>query len=214
MKYLVTGGLGVVGSAFVRAVVAEGHRARVLDSAEEPRNRWIAEQLCQLPGVEIVARRLETVREHELFADCDAIVHAAAHTGIPDSAADPLADWTSNVDATLALLEVLRSNELRIPTVVMSSVKPYDVGNVPASRVGDRYVSALEVAEDYPLAPDEPYAASKIVNPRPWFPFAIRLRQSPEDNMRVWHEKRAAGYPRVNTWCLATARKLALGLPL
>src|SRR5580693_8885538 len=47
MKYLVTGGLGVVGSRFVEIVAQGGHQVTIIDSAEEPRNLWMRDYLLK-----------------------------------------------------------------------------------------------------------------------------------------------------------------------
>lgn len=48
----------------------------------------------------------------------------------------------------------------------------------------------------------DPSIVAQIVNPRRVFPFPRRVRPV-EDNLRIWHEKQAAGYSApVNTWSL------------
>jgi CDP-paratose 2-epimerase len=155
MKVLVTGGLGVIGSAVVSHYLAQGDQVTVIDAAEEPRNLWIEHRLRQSKkGMLLVYReRLETAFLDDLVAKMNCIVHAAAHTGIPHSSLDPTDDWVSNVDATRHLLEALRRNDAHVPTVLMSSVKPYFV---PKDLTGPG------VNELMPLIPDEPYAASKM----------------------------------------------------
>ncbi len=155
VNVLVTGGLGVIGSAVVRHFLTAGDRVFVIDAAEEPRNLWVHRRLrADFPdGVLLVGRaRLESYDLKEWGCNADLIVHAAAHTGIPHSAEDPTDDWTSNVDATRHLLEEMRRDHIGAPTVLMSSVKPYRVDEVPKHGVD----------ESFQLEPDEPYAASKL----------------------------------------------------
>lgn len=181
-RYLVTGGLGVVGSEFTRWALSQGHEVLIIDAAEEPRNKWLASSLARhaeavkIPAADrqprglsearmssplaITAERLELMQPSALatlIGASDFVVHAAAHTGIPHSAQDPCDDWHSNVDATRAILEALRrlGPDKAPPTVMLSSVKPYDVSDV--SRV-----AATGVDESFPMAADEPYAASKL----------------------------------------------------
>ena len=158
MKVLITGGLGVVGSCIADRYLATGHDVVVIDAAEERRNRWTWKQLAQRHGTEhlqVVIDRVECAPMTPLLHDVDAVIHAAAHTGIPHSAQDPDDDWRSNVDATKALLDGLRRVGRPIPTVVLSSVKPY---RVPAP---DVLLASGELDESAVLDPDEPYAASK-----------------------------------------------------
>lgn len=182
MRFLVTGGLGVVGSLLARHLLAGGHHVVIIDAAEEPRNKWAASELGEHARTTIYTRRMEEMDLRQIVKSVDAIVHAAAHTGIPHSALVPDDDWRSNVDATRALLEAMRITGAIVPTVVMSSVKPYRVHDLPVRQQDNRYVwvepddvlkapnewvmakSAAEhgINERWPLEPDEPYAASKM----------------------------------------------------
>lgn len=165
MRILVTGGLGVIGSCFCRSALSLGHSVTVLDSCEEPRNEWNASWLSDL-GVRVRKERMESADLAEAL-DHDLVVHAAAFTGIPSSADRPDDDWVSNVDATRRLLDVLRSASSPPPTVVLSSVKPYRLDAEIATYAGPSLVRygwspGVACSEDWPLDPDEPYAASKM----------------------------------------------------
>lgn len=156
MRYLVTGGLGVIGSIFARRMLDDGHEVVIIDSCDEPRNDWMA-RLLRAPmadgspaKVTIWRRRLEEANLDEL-EKCDAVLHAAASTGIPYSVTAPDDDWQRNVEATRRLLDALRVYPR--PTVVLSSIKPYRVP--PATEIGNG------LDESTVLEPDEPYAASK-----------------------------------------------------
>ncbi len=159
MRYLVTGGLGVIGSSAATELLEAGHDVLVVDSAGEPRNHWLAERMQVQWGrrLEIIKQRVEHVDwSHLAHTGIDFILHAAASTGIPHSAKEPNDDWVSNVDATRALLEGLRSirneGDHVPPTVCLSSVKPYRTTNMPETGFDESTV----------LEPDEPYAASKM----------------------------------------------------
>jgi CDP-paratose 2-epimerase len=151
MRVLVTGSAGVIGSTVARRLIEAGHVVDGIDACEAPRNDWIA---ARAPKVSLFRSRIETLPPRvlaDLLEDVDAVIHCAASTGIPHSVVHPDDDWRSNVDATRVLLEALRQRP--IPTVVLSSVKPY---RVPVYR--DSWGG---LTEDAPLEPDEPYAASK-----------------------------------------------------
>jgi len=160
MKVLVTGGLGVIGSATVQHYLSMGNQVFVIDAAEEPRNEWVLTRLrSELdPGRQsdlmVDCARLETYPQLDArVGEADIIIHAAAHTGIPHSAIDPSDDWASNVEATRQLLESMRRVDAKAPTVLMSSVKPYALPlKIPVRGIN----------ETVPLEPDEPYAASKM----------------------------------------------------
>jgi CDP-paratose 2-epimerase len=175
-RFLVTGGLGVIGSSFARAVLGEpGSRVTIVDAAEEPRNDWMAAELLERwpSRVTIIKTRLEKCVGDLRLQDFDGVLHAAAFTGIPQSALDPADDWTCNVVATQLLLERMRLDKqqgLRVPpTVVLSSVKPYRTpGFDRVVQKHDRYVLGFDpegwhgIDEGCPMEPDEPYAASKL----------------------------------------------------
>jgi CDP-paratose 2-epimerase len=163
MKHFITGGLGVVGSEVARATLLAGDDVVILDACEEKRNEWVAENLLSRFGARVTIRRerMETANLTQVV-ECDRIVHAAASTGIPHSAKQPEDDWISNVDATRNLLETLRASRRKIPTVILSSVKPYRTARVvDLIDTADGY-RGKSLTEDTPLEPDEPYAASKM----------------------------------------------------
>ena len=158
MKYLITGGLGVIGSLCVRKLSADGHEVTIVDDGSDRRHMFNA------PDVDLIFQsRLEETEGSilaELVEQNDRVLHAAASTGIPYSAQEPLDDWRRNVDGTIALLEALRKHPK--PTVVLSSVKPYGLDALRFMERPTRYeLSGGGVSEAYPLLPDEPYAASK-----------------------------------------------------
>ena len=171
MRYLITGGLGVIGSCLAKHYLENGHEVTVIDPGDLPRHRLTASLLEKLPGFYARGERLETMPLldlHSLLKVTDVVIHAAAHTGIPHSIEDPTDDWVSNVEGTRKLLEALRRKMKPIPTVVLSSVKPYAVGDlqVVPDRSGTRWRWADPtihgIDEVWPMSPDEPYAASKL----------------------------------------------------
>lgn len=166
MKYYITGGLGVIGSLFAKEMLNNGHSVIILDAAEEKRNIWIADSLKNKYSnrIQIHMERMEK-SSFDQIEQCDGILHAAAHTGIPHSIINPIDDWISNAEATRMLLEKLRTIEKKIPTVVLSSVKPYRIPEWKFKIVNNRYVWCdwqTGIDELISMEPDEPYAASKM----------------------------------------------------
>lgn len=153
-------------------IAESGGKAVIVDAAEEPRNWWTAERLGRLVAngsVSIFRARIEKISRPDLLdfvRECDGCFHFAAHTGIPHSSKDPDDDWVSNVDVTRHLLEAVRiSGRTDFPLVMTSSVKPYRTSGIPAVEEEERFSWAPAFAgvnEDFPLDPDEPYAASKM----------------------------------------------------
>jgi CDP-paratose 2-epimerase len=132
MRYLVTGGLGVIGSRIVCKLLSSGHSVKVVDDGHDPRHQWAKELI---PGHdEYLRERMGSIDDDGELVDlylrgavewAEHVVHCAASTGIPYSVTSPNDDWSRNVDGTRVLLETLRNHPK--PTVVLSSVKPYKI---------------------------------------------------------------------------------------
>lgn len=146
-SYLVTGGAGFIGSHVVDALVAQGHRVRVLDDLStgtlenlaairdridfirgDIRDRQAAARACQ--GVEYV-------------------IHEAAWRSVPKSMEDPCGYTEVNVLGTVNLLEAAATAKVRRVVCVSSS-----------SVYGQ--AAQLPMREDQPVRPISPYAASKL----------------------------------------------------
>ncbi|MFO0972708.1 MAG: NAD(P)-dependent oxidoreductase [Phycisphaerae bacterium] len=109
---LVTGGAGYIGSVLVPALLAEGHRVRVLDSFIFGQSSLM--DCCANERFEVIrgdARDRETLVQ--ALRGCDAVIPLAALVGAPMCARDPVAARTVNLDAIRLLLE-LRSRQQRI----------------------------------------------------------------------------------------------------
>lgn len=141
---LVTGGAGFVGSNLARRLVERGDRVRVLDDGSIGSFRY----LDGLP-VEIVRASLgDAAAVEAALAGADAVVHLAARAGIPDSVADPVGTFETNVGATVRLLEAARR----------ASVERF----VFASSNAAAGPHPPPVTEDDLPAPTSPYGASKL----------------------------------------------------
>ena len=184
-RYLVTGGLGVIGSHIAGRLISAGHDVQIIDCGGGARHLFNGKAIDasgssqMIKGCFVRLEEMPTEDLADLVDKADFVIHAAAHTGIPHSVTDPHDDWQSNVDATRNLLEALRIAPT--PTVVLSSVKPYRVlceapclacngskssgssylghGGGPCPEC--RGLGYRGLREEDPLDPDEPYAASK-----------------------------------------------------
>ena len=154
MKFLVTGGAGFIGSAFVRMLLA-GERASAvvnLDKltyagnlenlepiASDPRYRFVHGDICD---AELVGR---LARDNQP----DVLVHFAAESHVDRSILSPEPVFETNLRGTLTLLEAARTH--RIPRFLhVSTDEVY--GSVEAPHEAD---------ENYPLRASSPYSASK-----------------------------------------------------
>jgi GDP-4-dehydro-6-deoxy-D-mannose reductase len=81
----------------------------------------------------------------------DVVVHLAAHAGVGDSFQDPIHTWRLNVDGTLALAGTLLDHLPRTLMVFASSAEIY----------GLSFQRGVPLDEKAPMAPANPYAASK-----------------------------------------------------
>src|SRR6185437_10244030 len=152
MRWLVTGGLGFIGSNFVRLVLRErpgvevvnldamtyaGNPANLASVSADPRYRFVKGDICDPAAV------------REAIGDgVDAIVNFAAETHVDRSILDPEAFLRTDILGTHVLLEAVR--ERSIPRYLQVSTDEV---------YGD--VSEGESREGDPLRPRSPYSASK-----------------------------------------------------
>jgi dTDP-glucose 4,6-dehydratase len=152
MRWLVTGGLGFIGSNFVRqalrdrpdleivnldAMTYAGNPANLRDVEADPRYRFVRGDICDP----------EAVRE-AIGDGTDAIVNFAAETHVDRSILAPEAFLRTDILGTHVLLEAVREHE--IPRYLQVSTDEV---------YGD--VADGESGEGDPLQPRSPYSASK-----------------------------------------------------
>jgi UDP-glucose 4-epimerase len=146
---LVTGGAGFIGSHLVEALLARGHRVRVLDNFSTGRR----ENLAGCRGrIELVAgdlTDLDTVRA--ATRDAELVFHQAALASVPRSVADPLATHHACVTGTLHVLMAAREAGVRRVVYAASS-----------SAYGGS--ASLPKRETDPTLPLSPYAVAKLAS--------------------------------------------------
>lgn len=149
-KIVVTGGLGFIGSNFIRYWLTHhdddlinldkqtyaGNPATLSDIEANPRYQWVKGDIADL---DVVAG---------VLAQADVVVHFAAETHVDRSIDDPEAFLRTNVVGTYVLLEAARKVGVK-RFIHVSTDEVY--GSVPT---GDS-------VETDPLLPNSPYAASK-----------------------------------------------------
>jgi dTDP-glucose 4,6-dehydratase len=155
---LVTGGLGFIGSAFIRGLFGElGYRGRVVNldlltyagNAENVEGFYDPERYHFVRGdIQDHDLVLSLVREHGV----DGIVNFAAESHVDRSIVEPGSFIRTNVVGTFQLLEVVR----KVPSVHFHHVSTDEVygslGPTGAFR------------EDTPYQPNSPYSASKAAS--------------------------------------------------
>jgi dTDP-glucose 4,6-dehydratase len=151
---LVTGGMGFIGSNFIRYVLREHPAARVVnldkvtyagnlqnlaDVAADPRYTFVRGDVCDVEAVE------KTLADHGV----DQVVHFAAETHVDRSILGAGEFIRTNVEGTQILLDGARAAGVR------------RFLHVSTDEVYGTLGSAGAFSEDSPIRPNSPYAASK-----------------------------------------------------
>lgn len=149
MKVLVTGGAGYIGSHVVRQLGQAGHDIVVFDNLSTG-YRWAVTH-----GELVVGDLADESAIADLFNAhrFEAVLHFAASIVVPESVANPLKYYSNNTRNTLNLLRAVEHHQ--VPYMVFSSTAA--VYGMPEQTV---------LTEDLPLAPINPYGASKMMSER------------------------------------------------
>ncbi len=157
MKFLVTGGAGFIGSAFVRLLLGDrqvnssravtnldkltyaGNLENLLSVADDPRYRFVQGDICDAV---LVNSLVEEIRP-------DVIVNFAAESHVDRSILSPAPVFETNLRGTFTLLEAARLH--KTPRFLhVSTDEVYGSIDAPA-----------EADENFPLRASSPYSASK-----------------------------------------------------
>ncbi len=147
-RYVVTGGAGFIGSALVRALLAEGRRVHVIDNLSTGK----------LDNLEDVADQI-TVEEYDLrdykriapvIAGAHRVFHLGALPSVPKSIIDPAPSHESNIDGTFNVFRAAAEGKAGRVIYAASS-----------SAYGDTEV--LPKTESMTPHPKSPYALQKLV---------------------------------------------------
>ncbi|HWL60380.1 MAG TPA: UDP-glucose 4-epimerase GalE, partial [Microbacteriaceae bacterium] len=146
MTWLVTGGAGYIGAHIAAALLDAGLDVVVLDDLSTGRGEFVPAGAAFVPGD---VRNAETVRAALVTHDVTGVIHAAGMKYAGVSVAEPLHAYGLNVGGTLSLLEAMA--DAGVESLVFSS---------SCSVYGTPTVDAVD--ETTPLAPESPYARSKL----------------------------------------------------
>ena len=146
MKIFVTGGAGYIGSHVVKALGKAGHEILVYDNLSTG-HAW-AVLYGRLVQGDLADRTFleETVKDFQP----DAVIHFAASIQVEESVRKPLIYYRNNVVNTLNLLEILIRQKVRC-FIYSSTAATYGIPE------------KIPVDESTPLAPINPYGASKVM---------------------------------------------------
>jgi UDP-glucose 4-epimerase len=144
MRFLITGGVGFLGTALANRLVEQGHTVRVMDdvSAGDP-SRLDARVLFTRGDVRDVPK-LWT-----LLKGVDGVYHLAARVSVPESILYPVEYNAVNVGGTVSLMTAVR--DAGVKRVILTS-----------SGAAYGRQEHQPVREDAIMHPDTPYAVSKL----------------------------------------------------
>ncbi len=147
MKVLITGGAGYIGSTVATACEEAGIEPVLLDDLSTGLRAFGDGRALYVGDIADEAVLDRVLADHP---DIDAVVHCAARIVVPESVADPLGYYATNVGKTIVLLQRLRS--AGIERIVFSSSASVYAGE-----------SGEGVDESGALAPSSPYAMTKAM---------------------------------------------------
>ncbi len=151
MRIMVTGGAGYIGSHVLRALVAAGHDAVVLDDLREGHRQAL---ICGRPVPLAVGDIADpAVLDEALGSDpVDGVIHMAASCQVGESMKEPGRYFDNNVVRTLAMLDHLMRRG--VSRFVFSST---------AAVYGDPHPGSIEpIREDHPTRPTNVYGETKL----------------------------------------------------
>lgn len=169
MRWLVTGGVGFIGTNLVSQLLEASHEVVVVDdmsrSGVELNANFLSAQYGIEPHILDVSHERELSEFLQVQPPFDAIAHLAGQVSLLESINDPMRDFAVNAGGTLNLLNHIRMHSKGTALIGMSSNKVYgDLAGVTFEEMSTRYV-----AGDWPNGFDEslpldfhgPYGCSK-----------------------------------------------------
>jgi len=159
MRLMVTGGAGFIGSAVIRAAIAEGHTVLNVDKLTYAAN---LANLAEVDDSDLYAFAQKDICDQSAMNDLvatfkpDTIMHLAAETHVDRSIDGPRAFIDTNIIGTYALLEAARD-------YVRSGAAPktFRFHHVSTDEVYGSLGPTGEFTEESPYQPNSPYSAAK-----------------------------------------------------
>lgn len=143
MKILVTGGAGFIGSHVSRLLLEDGYQVVVLDNLKTGHKTAVPK------GAKLVVGDISDPQKTKLaLKDVDAVIHMAGLIVVPESVKYPEKYFQNNVLGAVSLLESMK--DIGVKKIIFSS-----------SACVYGAAKNLPITEDTPLAPDNPYGATK-----------------------------------------------------
>lgn len=150
---LLTGGLGYIGSHTAVELLEAGYEVAIIDNLSNSREN-VKDKIEQISGKKIKFYKGD-VRDYELLKKIakenkiDSIMHFAGYKAVGESVAKPLDYYDNNINCTLALLRLMK--EENIKNLVFSS----------SATVYGR-AKSMPIYEDFPVTATNPYGRTKL----------------------------------------------------
>lgn len=150
--YLVTGGLGYIGSHTCVELLNAGHHVRIIDNLSNSKRTVLdrVEQICGKRPDFVHADIRDRDAVAGALAGGDAVIHFAGLKAVGESVSKPVAYYSNNVEGSIALFEVMALTGVK--TLVFSS---------SATVYGDPHT--VPIQEHFPLSATNPYGRSKLM---------------------------------------------------
>jgi UDP-glucose 4-epimerase len=151
-KYIVTGGLGYIGSHTCVELLGAGHDVVVVDNLCNSKPA-VLDRIKQIAGRRpalVVADVRDRTALRQVLDGCDGVIHFAGLKAVGESVAKPLLYYRNNVEGSIALFEAMADSGVR--TLVFSSSAT--VYGAPKE---------VPIREDAALAVANPYGRSKLM---------------------------------------------------
>ncbi len=169
MKYLITGGVGFIGTNFSNHLLLRGDKVIILDNFSKKGSnlnaRWLIKKHSKR-GLKIVKADIcfDTKNLRELVSQTDIIYHLAGQTAVTTSIKNPKQDFEINVLGTFNLLEAIRHKNPKAVLIYSSTNKVY--GNmqdviIEEGKTQYSYGNLNGISELNPLDFHSPYGCSK-----------------------------------------------------
>jgi len=149
LRILVTGGLGFIGSNFIRKILQVQDKVINVDILSYGSNPKNLENIGDTNYQFVKGDIADSITIRKLIKDADAVLNFAAETHVDRSIADPIPFFRTNVGGVISILEAIRKSGRNIRFVQIGTDESY----------GDIAKGSFE--EEDKLSPSSPYAASK-----------------------------------------------------
>ncbi len=171
-RFLVTGGAGFIGSAFVRRAVRDGHHVLNLDKLTYAGNLGAVAEVATHPAYELIHGDIcDRALVHDVYGRFKptAVVHLAAESHVDRSIDSPGAFVETNVVGTFVMLSEARAYWSTLPATDASGFRFL---HVSTDEVYGSLGSEGSFDEESAYRPNSPYSASKAAADhlaRAWF---------------------------------------------